>query len=78
MSVANVDAVKKQLSEAAKLAAQSDAMTKRILDSALARLAVVADELNSADGEKYESLLTEKGTLEQVIATERKHMAAKS
>lgn len=78
MSVANPADVKNKLTDAARLASQSDAMSKRILDNALDRLATVVDELKNADGEKYESLLAERGTLEQVIATERSHMASKS
>lgn len=69
MSGAHADEVKRRLSEAARMGEQNRAMSKRILESALKRLDVVNEELNGEKTEKYESLLEEKGTLEQVIAT---------
>lgn len=69
MSGAHADEVKRRLAEAARMGEQNRAMSKRILESALKRLDVVNEELNGEKTEKYESLLEEKGTLEQVIAT---------
>jgi ATP/maltotriose-dependent transcriptional regulator MalT len=78
VSTADSAAVKGKLGDAARMMQQTDAMAKRILDAALDRLATVSEELKGASGEKYESLLEERGTLEQVISTEQAHMARKS
>lgn len=73
----NPDKVSSNLGELAAMAAQTEAMERKILDMATARLAVVEKEIEQARGsaftngdaaQKYQELINERGTLHQVIA----------
>lgn len=73
----NPDKVRSNLGELAAMAAQTEAMERKILEMATARLKVVEGEIEQARGnvftsgdaaEKYQNLINERGTLHQVIA----------
>ena len=73
----NPDKVRGNLGELAAMAAQTDEAERKILKMATARLEVVESQIeqtrktaftNGESAQKYQKLITERGTLHQVIA----------
>jgi hypothetical protein len=73
----NPDKVRGNLGELAAMAAQTDEAERKILKLATARLEVVESQIEQArataftsgeSAQKYQELITERGTLQQVIA----------
>jgi hypothetical protein len=73
----NPDKVRSNLGELAAMAAQTEEMERKILKMATERLSAVEQEIEQARGdaftnagaaENYQKLITERGTLNQVIA----------
>lgn len=73
----NPDHVRSNLGELAAMAHQTDEMERKILKLATVRLKVIESEIEQArataftngdSAKKYQELITERGTLHQVIA----------
>lgn len=83
----NIDSVRRQTVMAAGIRRQTDQYERRILETAQQRLAVVEGRLgelrassltNTSHADEYMALTTERGQLQQVIATSKRHLGPAS
>lgn len=80
---AHIDNTNRQLGELAAMSHQTQEAERRILERALEMLAKVEEDIGPAraqaltgGGDHYQHLIAERGRLQQVVATSRKHLGA--
>jgi 4-diphosphocytidyl-2C-methyl-D-erythritol kinase len=83
MTQAHIDSTHRNLGELAAMAHQTQEAERKILARAEEQLDKVQADLKAASkaamtggGDKYMELVTERGRLQQVIASARKHLGA--